>query len=172
MDLLMQYADRVLQPMPTLGNDFGGGGDGAAGGQEVQAQNSPSQNLSALEQAALPLAAEVTAEESEELNAASDDRYWAGFEVGPEPEPGPEVVQIAVRMPDGSRATGRRYTTFTVLGSVLSALHAAGHRLSAARTYALVNTIAQPRMTLSDLSAPLSSIEVSGKQMMLMLQDS
>lgn len=73
-------------------------------------------------------------------------------------------------MPAAHSSEPRHFALSATLGSVLSALHSSGRRVSSAKTWALVQP-APPRESLSDLMQPLSSINMNSGKAMLILQE-
>jgi len=176
LDLLMTYADKDLQPMPSIdalhvpsaaatidrapappvqpaaATAGGGGGLPATGGRTLGG------GTPAMDAAQVP------------SDPAADDAFWAERAPGPEPAaPAPGVVRLVVRLPDGSRAKPRAFETSTALGTVLAYVHMSGNPLSSAREWKLVQSM--PKGELRGLDSPLSGLVDAGSAMLLLDED-
>lgn len=119
MDVLMTYADKELQPMPTIGYadnvahaaDASAAGASAAGApiafdDEARRRAAPAVLEEDADRAIAPLAHAdaATPAQPAALDPTIDDAFWAAYApAGDEPCAGAGVVQLVVKLPDGSR---------------------------------------------------------------------
>lgn len=108
LDLLMTYADKDLQPMPSINALPAHSPVRAGAASAMPAHAAP--GLAATDAAASPPGRTLgsgsapSGAEPAPSDPAADDAFWAERAPGPEPAgAGPGCVRLALRLPDGSR---------------------------------------------------------------------
>mmetsp|Transcript_3915 Transcript_3915/g.11335 ORF Transcript_3915/g.11335 Transcript_3915/m.11335 type:complete len:429 (+) Transcript_3915:75-1361(+) len=170
MDLLMTYADADLQPMPSVGAfQPGGGADDVARAVQASLADRAPQGGGAIASAAPsdPASEHVQPAAEPSADPAVDDAFWSQHAPGDEPAPGPGVVQLLLKLPDGSRTQPRHFAESAPLGAVLSHVHSSGQlRVSSTKSWQLLQSM--PRAVIQGLDTPLSSIGLRGKAMLIL----
>jgi len=173
MDLLMTYADRDLQPMPSIGAYVEATAAAAASGPApaLEARDASMPARTGATGSAPQAAAAERPPAEPAVDPAVDDAFWAQRAPGDEPAAGTGVVQLVIKLPDGSRATPRNFSVDAPLAAVLSHVHSAGFRIPSASAQAWQLLQPMPRAVLSGLETPLRSMGLTGRAM-LHLQES